>query len=368
MFQPRVPLSFFLKKSGKTNKKMGKPQISSHGRYKDSFGVVKTVRPHPSGYANVQIQKKTYSVHRVMAIVFKLPRQEGQNDVNHKNGNPSDNFLENLEWATRSENIRHSYATNTSRKSNAFKMSKPVLGRKVDSSDEWVKYASTSEAARVLKLNPGAISKVVAGKIKNTGGYEFVKAEANEPESLDGEEWKPFLTGHVSSMGRYKSCRGVVSTPSPREDGYSSIKVDGKVYLIHRAIGVAFGILNGTDDPRDIDHIDGNPSNNSLSNLRAATRSQNIRHSFDTNTERRSSALKCSKPVRARKRGTEEWTTYESTHDAARRLDLKQGSIIGVLKKKRTHAGNYEFEYAEPNEPDCLEGEEWMDIEVSELW
>ena len=347
---------------------MGKPQISSHGRYKDSFGVVKTVRPHPSGYANVQIQKKTYSVHRVMAIVFKLPRQEGQNDVNHKNGNPSDNFLENLEWATRSENIRHSYATNTSRKSNAFKMSKPVLGRKVDSSDEWVKYASANEAARVLKLNSGSISAVAAGKIKKTGGYEFVKAEANEPECLDGEEWKSFLTGHVSSMGRYKSCRGVVSTPSPREDGYSSIRVDGKSHLTHRAIGVAFGLLNGTDDPLQIDHIDGNPSNNCLSNLRAVTRSQNIRHSYDTNTERGSSALKRSKPVRARKRNTEEWTTYASINDAARRLDLSLASISSVLKKRRTHAGDYEFEYAEPNEPDCLEGEVWRDIEVSELF
>ena len=193
-----------------------------------------------------------------MAIAFKLPREEGQNDVNHKNGNPSDNFLKNLEWANRSENIRHSYATNASRKSSAFKRSKPVLGRKVDSSDEWVKYASANEAARVLKLHPGHIRAVVAGKMKKTGGYEFVKAEANEPESLDSEEWKPFLTAHVSSMGRYKSCTGVVSTPSPKEDGYSCIKVDGKGYKTHRAIGVAFGLLSGTDDPRQIDHIDGN--------------------------------------------------------------------------------------------------------------
>ncbi len=193
-----------------------------------------------------------------MAIAFKLPREEGQNDVNHKNGNPSDNFLKNLEWANRSENIRHSYATNASRKSSAFKRSKPVLGRKVDSSDEWVKYASANEAARVLKLHPGHIRAVVAGKMKKTGGYEFVKAEANEPECLDGEEWKPFLTAHVSSMGRYKSYRGVVSTPSPAASGYSNIGVDGKSYSTHRAIGVAFGLLSGTDDPRQIDHIDGN--------------------------------------------------------------------------------------------------------------
>ena len=346
---------------------MGKPQISSHGRYKDSFGIVKTVRPGASGYVRIKIQKKAYLVHRVMAITFKLPREEGQTQVNHKNMNRSDNFLWNLEWATCSENVRHSFETNTSRKSNAFKRSKPVLGRKVDSTDEWVKYASTIEAARVLKLSPANIRAVVAGKAKKTCSYEFVKAEPNEPECLDGEVWRPFLTAHVSSMGRYKGCRGVVSTPSPKADGYSYIKVDGKMYRTHRAIGVAFGLLDGTDDPRDIDHIDGNPSNNCLSNLRAVTRSQNIQHSYDTNTERCSHVPKQSKPVRGRKRNTEEWTTYESTHDAARRLDLGRRSIIAVLKKKQTHTGDYEFEYAEPNEPECLEGEEWRDIEVSEL-
>ena len=41
-------------------------------------------------------------------------------------------------------------------------------------------------------------------------------------------------------------------------------QVDGKMHYTHRAIGVAFGLLNGMDDPRQIDHID-NPSNNCLS-------------------------------------------------------------------------------------------------------
>lgn len=344
------------------------PQISSHGRYRDSSGVIKTPRPTASGYSSIRIQKKQFLVHRVIAIVFQLPREEGQTQVNHKNGKRSENVLSNLEWTTRSENIRHAYATNTSRKSNAFKQSKPILGRRVGSSDVWRTYASVKEAARVLKLNKGSISNVVGGKRNQTGGYEFDKAEPNEPECLVGEVWRPFLTAHVSSMGRYKSCRGVVSTPSPAVNGYSSIMVTGKSYRAHRAIGVAFGLLNGMDDPRQIDHIDGKRFNNCLSNLRAATPSQNIRHSYDTNAERRSSASKQSKPVRGRKRGTKEWTTFESVMDAARRLELLSGSISNVLCKKSTYAGNYEFEYGEPNEPDCLDGEEWKDIVVSELW
>ena len=87
-------------------------------------------------------------------------------------------------------------------KSSAAKQSKPIKGRRLNSetsetsdtsetsNEEWVIYASTSEAARQLGLHSGAISQCVNGKIKKTGGYEFVRdTEAAEPEVLPGEKW-----------------------------------------------------------------------------------------------------------------------------------------------------------------------------------
>ena len=98
-------------------------------------------------------------------------------------------------------------------------------------------------------------------------------------ESVD-EEWRPFLTAHVSSMGRYESCTGVVSNPTAA-GGYSSIEVDGKTYHTHRAVCVAFGLLSGMDDPLQIDHIDGNMSDNRLVNLQVVNALQNM-HSYAT--------------------------------------------------------------------------------------
>lgn len=53
--------------------------------------------------------QKQVLVHRLVLSTF-LPIENMEfYDVNHKNGDKLDNRLENLEWCTRSENIKHSY-------------------------------------------------------------------------------------------------------------------------------------------------------------------------------------------------------------------------------------------------------------------
>lgn len=63
-----------------------------------------------NGYLGVNLcknSKATYTkVHKIVAETF-LEKTENRNEVNHKNGNKKDNRLENLEYVTKSENIRH---------------------------------------------------------------------------------------------------------------------------------------------------------------------------------------------------------------------------------------------------------------------
>jgi len=66
------------------------------------------------GYIKVRLHKegirKEYSLHRIVAISFVL-NIELKKEVNHIDGNKLNNAASNLEWCTRSENMKHAFRT-----------------------------------------------------------------------------------------------------------------------------------------------------------------------------------------------------------------------------------------------------------------
>lgn len=75
-------------------------------------------------------------------------------------------------------------------------------------------------------------------------------------------------------------------TGNVRPDGYIRIGIDGVNYLAHR---LAWLYMTGLWPTIDVDHRDGNPSNNRFDNLRDVTQKTNIEN-FRTATKRNSSS------------------------------------------------------------------------------
>ena len=95
-------------------------EVSNLGRVrsmKQYYGVIARIMPattQKKGYKAVMFhingKAKCAKVHRLVAEAF-IPNPDNLPEVNHKDGNKGNNHVSNLEWCTRSHNVKHSYDT-----------------------------------------------------------------------------------------------------------------------------------------------------------------------------------------------------------------------------------------------------------------
>lgn len=87
-------------------------QISTDGRVKARSGKILTPNDNGFGYLHIHLMKDgkphAKKIHRLVAEAF-IDNPEQKPQVNHIDGNKANNSLDNLEWTTQSENMKHAY-------------------------------------------------------------------------------------------------------------------------------------------------------------------------------------------------------------------------------------------------------------------
>lgn len=112
--------------------------------------------------------RKNYSIHRLVGKAFLIEKDEC---INHKDGNKQNNCVENLEWTTFSENIKHSHTLPRKKVTEQPKHRIPIYA--VSEKGEVIQFQSATEAARKLNLQRQSIVGVLKGRAKTLYGYKF---------------------------------------------------------------------------------------------------------------------------------------------------------------------------------------------------
>lgn len=140
--------------------------VFQQGRNQVYRGTIMSQFKDKHGYYHIRLskknKKKTFSVHRLVAKAF-IPNPKNYPCVNHKDENPKNNKVMNIEWCTHKYNIN--YGTATYRR--AVKMGKRIA--QYDKNGKLIAtFYSINEAERITNVK---IGNVVGEKSRTAGGF-----------------------------------------------------------------------------------------------------------------------------------------------------------------------------------------------------
>ena len=151
-------------------------QVSNFGRVRslhfNHTNQCRILKPQTmnKGYQRVELgfcgKSKKYLIHVLVAQAF-IPNYSEKLDVNHKDENPSNNKVSNLECLSRKENALYSINKHPERQHRKSIIQMDLKGNVI------TVWESILRASKELKIDRSSISQCLKGVYTHAGGYRW---------------------------------------------------------------------------------------------------------------------------------------------------------------------------------------------------
>jgi len=146
--------------------------------YKD-----RNIQPRLQVVLSKDCKPKSMDVHRIIAITF-IDNPLNLDSVNHKDGNPFNNKVDNLEWVSKADNNRHAF------KNNLIHTQKLIAQIDVKTGEVLKVFPGESEACRRMGVSQGKIRRAIQEHWKLHGFYWKYYVDNEGVTTI--EPWKGF--------------------------------------------------------------------------------------------------------------------------------------------------------------------------------
>lgn len=279
--------------------KLSQYQVSSFGRIKNKkFNYIFNPKPRRDGYLcarflvdndNGNKLLKSFYYHRIVGYSF-LKNPKNLLTIDHINNKRNDNRIENLRWASYSDQNKNKKKKTTIAGLNVYQCD--LKGNIIK------KWNSITDAHKNLNIKVQNICRVLKKVRPTAGGFKWIYAN----ENLHNEIWKKvplgsdYINTFASNLGRIKTSNILLGCI--KQSGYVEIAIKNikenkhKTFKVHILICKAF---NGNIKNKYVNHIDENRSNNKIENLEWVTHKENLNHSLKLHNYEKPNSL--SKPI-----------------------------------------------------------------------